>query len=201
MDRLAPLVILLLTVTAVVLVLGVISMMRGGEVDEQNSTRLMFQRVEFQAAVVAVLLIAGVSAGFSAGFLWGGQGPSQPWRIELGVVSADAIDAAYDETSPEATAFGGIPENDNTYLITAIVIDPATGERIDDARVWATPTRVSGAEAETPQKQLEAATIAGNVTYGGYFRLPGDEPYSIDVRVEHPSADPQRARLEFHPSS
>ncbi len=199
MDRLAPMVILLLTITVVVLVLGIISMMRGGEVDEQNSTRLMFQRVEFQAAVVAVLLIAGISAGFSAGFLWDGQERSQPWKIELGVVSADAIEAAYDQTSPEATAFGDIPEDDNAYLITAIVIDPATGERVDDAQVWASPTRVSGAQA--PERKLEPATIAGNTTYGDYFQLPGDEPYAIDVRVEHPSAESQQARLEFHPSS
>lgn len=201
MDRLAPIVILLLTVTVIVLVLGIISMMRGGEVDEENSTRLMFQRVEFQVAVVAVLLIAGFSAGLSTGFLWGEDEPSQPWRIELGVVSAEAFEAAYDGTGPGATALGDAPEGSDAYLITAIVIDPETGERIDDARVWATPTRVSGAEAQAPQKQLEAVTIAGNVTYGGYFRLPGNEPYSIDVRVEHASAEPQRARLEFHPSS
>lgn len=207
METVAPLVILVLAGTVVVVVLGLISMMRGGEPDDENSPRwepfrihassgeLMFHRVAFQAAAVAVLL----AAGFSVGFFTGEQGRANPWQIELGVVSAQAMKAAYGETSPEATAFGGIPEESDAYLATAIVIDPETGQRVEDAQVWITASRVPG--LNTPEQRLEQATIGGNVTYGGYISLPEDKPYYIDVRVEHADVGPQRKRIEYRPAS
>lgn len=207
METIAPLVILVLAATAIVVVLGLFSMMRGGEPDDENSPRwepfrihessgeLMFHRVALQAAAVVALLVAG----FSVGFVTSEQGSPTPWRIEFGVVSAGAMKAAYGETSPEATAFGDIPDGSDAYLATAIVIDPETGERVDDANVWVMASPVPG--LSTTEQRLEPATIAGNVTYGGYIRLPQNEPYYIDVRVEHPDAPTQRKRIEYRPTS
>ena len=50
--------IVLLLITAVMLARGIRSMMRGGEEDSEASTRLMWRRVEFQAAAVALILAA-----------------------------------------------------------------------------------------------------------------------------------------------
>lgn len=207
METIAPLVILVLAATAVVVVLGLISMMRGGEPDTEDSPRwepfrihassgeLMFHRVAFQAAAVVALLVAG----FSVGFVTGEQGRASPWQIEFGVVSAQAMAAAYGEASPEATAFGDIPDDADAHLATAIVIDPETGQRVEDANVWIMTSPVPG--LSTREKKLEAAAIAGNVTYGSYVRLPANEPYYIDLRVEHPDAPTQRKRIEYRPAS
>ena len=47
-----------LVVTAGALVMGVISMGRGGKFDEQHSTQLMFVRVGAQGVVIVLLLLA-----------------------------------------------------------------------------------------------------------------------------------------------
>ncbi|MEX1080967.1 MAG: twin transmembrane helix small protein [Halofilum sp. (in: g-proteobacteria)] len=205
METLAPLVILVFVAAAIVVILGVFSMMRGGEPDSEDSPRwepfrihassgeLMFDRVALQTLGVAVLLIGG----YSAGFVWNPQTPAPVWQIELGVVPAQAMRAAYGETSAEANAFGGIREGGDAYLVTAIVINPETGQRVGDAEVWGTATRVPG--LREPEQRLEAAIIGGTVTYGHYFRMPENTTYYIDVRVEHARAGTQRERITYQP--
>lgn len=50
--------LVLLLATVVILIKGIRSMMHGGTSDYENSTRLMWRRVEFQAAAVALILAA-----------------------------------------------------------------------------------------------------------------------------------------------
>ena len=63
MDLFSILAFLALLATVVMLVRGIISMTRGGEVDLQASTRLMFRRVEFQGAAAALVIAAILFAG------------------------------------------------------------------------------------------------------------------------------------------
>ena len=49
--------VILLLATVGTLFAGILSMGRGGEYDERNSTRLMSSRVGLQAAAVAVLVL------------------------------------------------------------------------------------------------------------------------------------------------
>ena len=58
MDPFTLAAIVFLLITVVTLIVGIRSMMRGGEADDENSNRLMWRRVEFQAAAVALILAA-----------------------------------------------------------------------------------------------------------------------------------------------
>ena len=57
-------VMIALAATVVVLLVGVVSMARGGEFDRQHSVQLMFTRVSLQGAVF-VLIIAAALYGAS----------------------------------------------------------------------------------------------------------------------------------------
>ena len=55
-------VMIALIATVVALVVGIVSMARGGEFDQQHSVQLMFTRVWFQAAAVILIIIAALYA-------------------------------------------------------------------------------------------------------------------------------------------
>jgi ABC-type uncharacterized transport system YnjBCD permease subunit len=58
MNLLTIVILLALGATTVSLVLGIISMERGGEYDREHGTRYMAMRVGFQGLTLALLLIA-----------------------------------------------------------------------------------------------------------------------------------------------
>ena len=58
MKLLTILIVLALLATIASLASGVISMMRGGEFDQQHSEHFMFARVGFQAVALVLLVIA-----------------------------------------------------------------------------------------------------------------------------------------------
>jgi hypothetical protein len=55
MDAKHFIVLVMMLAVLVVLIVGVVSMMRGGEFDRKNSTKLMTLRVWLQAATIAML--------------------------------------------------------------------------------------------------------------------------------------------------
>ena len=58
MNILTVIIAIALIVTAGALVMGIISMSRGGEFDQQHNTQLMFLRVGAQGVVILLLLLA-----------------------------------------------------------------------------------------------------------------------------------------------
>jgi ABC-type dipeptide/oligopeptide/nickel transport system permease subunit len=58
MDLLTIVILLALGATAVSLVLGIISMERGGKYDDEHGTRFMAMRVGFQGLTLVLLLVA-----------------------------------------------------------------------------------------------------------------------------------------------
>lgn len=58
MELLTVLIILALAATVGALGAGVVSMVRGGQYDQEHGTRLMFARVGFQGAALVLLLFA-----------------------------------------------------------------------------------------------------------------------------------------------
>jgi len=62
MNILTIMIILALLATIGALVMGVVSMSRGGEFDRQHSTQLMFARVGFQALALVLLVAALLAA-------------------------------------------------------------------------------------------------------------------------------------------
>ena len=80
---------------------------------------------------------------------------------------------------------GGVPRGGHQYHLVAAVFDAKTGERITDAAVTA---QVSGLGLAGPMQTLEPMTIAGTITYGGYFDLPGSDLYAIGLTIKRPGA-------------
>ena len=62
MNILTTIIILALLATIGALVMGVVSMARGGEFDRQHSTQLMFARIGFQALALLLLVAALLAA-------------------------------------------------------------------------------------------------------------------------------------------
>ncbi|MDZ7748689.1 MAG: hypothetical protein U5K43_07480 [Halofilum sp. (in: g-proteobacteria)] len=153
----------------------------------------MFRRVEFQAAAVA-LVVVGVLLGLG----WFGVTGSESDRLSahLGVLPADVVQERYGADSDEARAYGEMPEYPNAYLVTVTMRDRASGERVEEARVTATVSRL-GLTGAT--KQLLPAELAGSRTYGNYFRMREPGIYNVDVRVERPGVSGNDlVSLEYH---
>jgi len=181
MNMLIILAFVALLATVGVMVLGIRSMMHGGEEDNRASTSLMFRRVEFQAAAVGLILAAGL---FGSGWLGFDAPSSDRLDVNLGVMAAEVLRDQYAPDSAEARAFGGFPETDDTYLVTVALTDRASGARIDNASVTATvhPLGMGGTT-----KTLQPATLGKAMTYGNYFRMPRSGMYEIEIMVERPN--------------
>lgn len=196
MDLLFVLALAALFATIVMLVRGIIFMSRGGDADFEASTRLMFRRVEFQAAAVALVLAAGLFAG---GWLRNSAPPPSDARlaVELGVMPAEVIRHRYGPQSAEAMAYGGVSSAaDDAYLVTVALTERNSGQRIDDARVTAT---VGALGLSGASEALQPAAFASALTYGNYFRMPKPGAYRIDLAVERPGLDGRDLiRLVYH---
>lgn len=100
--------------------------------------------------------------------------------VYFGMMPAELV-RGHPPEHPEGAMHGGVPVGEN-HLIVA-VFDDKTGRRIADAQVTA---RITGDRGLDVQKRLEPMVIAGTVTYGSYFYMPGAGPYRIDVRIRVP---------------
>lgn len=183
-----------LLATVVTMVMGIRSMTHGGEEDREASTRLMFRRVEFQAAALALILAGIFLAG---GWIGGTPGPAaERLTVDLGVVPVAKIREQYGPDSAEATAYGGLPDADSAHLVTVAVRERDGGERIEDAEVTATVGQLG---LTGTQKELKPAEYGGALTFGNYFRMPQSGIYRVDVRVQRPGVEGiDLVRLEYH---
>jgi hypothetical protein len=102
----------------------------------------------------------------------------------IGFVPAE-ITKGHESTEPEGPMHGGVPRRGHQYHLVAAVFDAKTSERISDATVTA---QVSGLGLAGPEKALEPMIIAGTVSYGAYFDLPGPDLYTIVLTIKHPGA-------------
>ena len=110
----------------------------------------------------------------------------------IGVVPAE-ITKGHEPTQPEGAMHGGVPTGGHEYHVIAAVFDAETGARIADAAVTA---QVSGLGLAGPQKVLDPMRIAGTITYGAYFDLPGPDVYTIMLTIKRPGAS-QSVALKF----
>jgi len=93
---------------------------------------------------------------------------------------------------------GGKPTDPSAWHLVVALFDSATGTRIADAQVSARVGPLGGAE-ET--KVLEPMQVAGTVTFGQYFAMPGGGPYRISLTIKRSGAKaPIVVRIEHrHP--
>jgi len=80
---------------------------------------------------------------------------------------------------------GGIPAGKGYYHLSISLFDSKTRAAITDAQVEASATEpVSGGQT----KKLELVTLNNAQSYGNYFRMPSDNPYTVTVRIRRPGA-------------
>lgn len=96
-------------------------------------------------------------------------------EIYLGIVRADAV--------PEGQRKSGAPAGKGQYYLNVSLVDSKTKAAITDAQV-----KLSVADPFSAQtKALDVVAANGMVSYGGYFRMLGPEPYKITARIQRPS--------------
>jgi hypothetical protein len=102
--------------------------------------------------------------------------------IYLGIFPAELIQG-HPRQHPEGEMHGGVPAAEHRYHVTVALFDTATGKRITGAQVKA---RVSELGLAGPEKKLEPMAVAGAISYGNYFKMPGAGIYRIQVQIRRP---------------
>ena len=111
--------------------------------------------------------------------------------IYLGVLPGYMV-RGHPPEHPESAMHGGVPAGESHVVVA--LFERTSGRRITNAVVEAS---ISGKHMERVRKPLESMAVAGALTYGNYFSLPGAGPYRIEVEVRLP-ADTKPVRATFH---
>ena len=146
------------------------------------------------------LSLHAIMGGIAALFLAGAFAADTPTHkvvdgisIYLGVLPAEMI-LGHPDSHTEAEMHGGIPAGEHHYHVTVALFDAATGKRITAAKVKA---KVSELALSGTEKELEPMRIAGAISYGNYFRMPGAGIYRIRVQVRQPGVHAIEAEFEY----
>lgn len=139
-------------------------------------------------AVVLLLAGAAVAAATPA---------TQPLTVDgikiyVGVLPAAMI-SGHPPEHPETAMHGGSPGGKHQFHILVALFDAASGARIAGAQVRA---RVAELGLAGTERALEPMVIAGTESYGGYFRLDGDNPLRIALEIRRPG-EKRVTRAEF----
>lgn len=102
----------------------------------------------------------------------------------LGVMPAEIV-RGHPPGHPEQAMHGGTPKGSHQYHVVAALFDSASGARISDATVTA---QISGLGLAGSKAKLEPMEIAGTISYGGFFNLPGRDLYTVRLTIERPGA-------------
>jgi len=104
-------------------------------------------------------------------------------EIYLGIVSADSIRAQHPKEDAQSLMHGGIPSREDYYHVNISLFDSKTKTVIADAQVEASAVDpLMGGET----KKLELMAINNTISYGNYFRMPGNAPHTIIVKIRRP---------------
>lgn len=131
-------------------------------------------------ALIAALL-GIVPAGAGGAGLYQRAGGVEAY---IGFVPAE-ITKGHAPTKLDKRMHDGVPRGGHQYHLVVAVFDADTGERISDASVAA---QVSGLGLVGPEKSLEPMSIAGTITYGAYFELPGADRYKVVLTIRRSDA-------------
>ncbi len=96
--------------------------------------------------------------------------------IYLGIVGTEAMSASQRK--------GDAPRGKGYYHVNISLFDAETKAAITDAQVKVTVADPIGADTKT----LEVISVNDTVSYGGYFRMSGLNPYRITAQIQRPGA-------------
>ena len=113
----------------------------------------------------------------------------------LGVMPAEIV-RGHPSEHPESTMHGLPPKGSGARHVVVALFDAKTGERIAGASVSGRVEQV-GLAAE--QKDLEPMQIAGTLTYGNFYAMPGGGIYKIKIVVKRKGTSSRiEAEFEYH---
>jgi cytochrome c5 len=106
-------------------------------------------------------------------------------EIFFGLTSAETLRAQHPGSDAEATMHGSIPRGKDYYHVNVSLFDAQTHSPITDADV---EVKIVDPLRGNQVKLLELMGSANALSYGNYFRLPGKDPYTIDVSIRRTGA-------------
>jgi hypothetical protein len=113
----------------------------------------------------------------------------------LGIVPAEIV-RGYAPERPESMMHRGVPQQGrHEYHVMVAIFDGATGGRISDAAVTAQAPALG---VFGPRKKLEPMELAGAMTYGNFFDLPGADLHTVGLEVRR---EPSRLPVTFDSST
>ena len=134
-------------------------------------------RRAFLYGILLATLLGGLPARAGEGGLYQKAGGLEAY---IGFVPAE-ITKGHAPTQTDKPMHDGVPRGSHQYHLVAAIFDATTGDRISDASVTA---QVSGLGLAGPEKALEPMSIAGTITYGAYFELPGFDRYKVVLSIK-----------------
>ncbi len=102
--------------------------------------------------------------------------------VYFGILPAELV-RGHPPEHAEGQMHGGVPVGENHIVV--VLFEEKTGKRLAGAEINA---RITGDRGFDVRKKLESMEIAGSVSYGNYFSMPGAGPYHIEVRIRLPGA-------------
>lgn len=98
--------------------------------------------------------------------------------VYLGIVPAEIVKGP-------GPMHGTIPRGAHQYHVVVAVFDATTNARVENAKVTA---QISGLGLSGSKVSLEPMQIAGTITYGAFFNLPGMDLYTVKLAIQPPGS-------------
>lgn len=125
--------------------------------------------------VAALVVLAGIAIAAGSGQHKIADG----MFIYLGVVPAEIVRGH--PLQHNQVMHGGVPAFGQDHHVIIALFDNQSADRIIDAAVRAIVEESD--HSGRLEKELEPMTVAGTITYGNYFRMPGKDPYLISLEI------------------
>ncbi len=106
-------------------------------------------------------------------------------EIYFGVTSAETLRAQHPESDAESEMHRGIPKGTDYYHVNLSLFDGETRSPITNADV---EVRIADPVRGNQARTLDLMVLGSAPSYGGYLRMPGRNPYTIDVTIRRPGA-------------
>ena len=109
-------------------------------------------------------------------------------EIRIGIVPAESL-----RGRPEGAMHGGVPSGRSYFHVNVSLHDSKSGVEVKAAEVQARVA--SPLSGET--KVMDAMTSGSATSYGNYFQMPGNEPYTVTIQFRLKKDSPQlQARFD-----
>ena len=126
------------------------------------------------ATAILSLVLSATAAGAATEY----EKHADGLAVYLGVLPAQLLRGP--SNGHLATMHGGLPSGSGSHHVVIAVYDERTGKQFDNATVDAAVAPIGTGET---RRTLEPMKIANTTTYGNFFPMDGQGPYTISVSI------------------